>query len=124
MFRVAFLSAFVLVGMQVKEASAQSSARATTMNPNAWVIGPIINGRTYSRGAPLHPSQGLGREWYIELPRRPGSIHAVTFRHGSLAGKRRIVMRYRIETAAGVRIDQDCAWRNRAHHPLFSTHWR
>ena len=38
------------------------------------------------------------------IPQAPGSAHYVTFRHGSLAGKRRIVMRYRVEAAPGVRI--------------------
>jgi hypothetical protein len=38
------------------------------------------------------------------LPRAPGSVHYVTFHHGTLAGKRHIEMRYRIEAAPGVRI--------------------
>ena len=70
-----------------------------------WVIGPIINGRSRSRGMPLHPSPGPGRGWHVELPQAPGSLNYVTFRHGSLAGKSRIVMRYRVEAAPGVRIE-------------------
>lgn len=42
--------------------------------------------------------------WYFDLPPMPGSVHYVTFSHGSLVGKRRIVIRYRIEAAPGVRI--------------------
>ena len=70
----------------------------------AWEIGPIIRGRNYSPGMPLHPTPRAGGGWQIDLPRAPGSVHYVTFPTGSLAGKRRIVMRYRVEAAPGVRI--------------------
>jgi hypothetical protein len=50
---------------------------------------------------PLHPAARRGGGFQIDLPRAPGSVHAVTFRHGPLAGKRRIVMRYRVEAARG-----------------------
>jgi len=80
------------------EASAQP---ATASNPEAWVIGPFVRGRNYSRGVPLHPTPRRGGGFQIDLPRAPGSVHAVTFRHGPLAGKRRIVMRYRVEAARG-----------------------
>ncbi len=69
-----------------------------------WTIGPIIRGRNYSRGMPLRPTPRPGGGWQVELPQAPRSIHYVTFRHGSLAGKSRIVMRYRIEADPGVRI--------------------
>src|SRR5687767_1791399 len=85
--------------------AAETDARAASyMNPSAWVIGPIIRGQSRSRGMPLHPSPGPGRGWHIDFPQAPGSVHYVTFRHGSLAGKSRIVMRYRVEAAPGVRI--------------------
>jgi hypothetical protein len=77
---------------------------AAARNPSAWTIGPIIRGRNYSRGMPLHPAPRGNGQWQIDLPRAPGSVHYVTFRHGPLAGKRRIVMHYRIEAAPGVRI--------------------
>ena len=76
----------------------------TPRNPNGWTIGPIIKGRNYSVGMPLHPAPSAWGGWQIDLPRAPGSVHYVTFRHGSLAGKREIVMRYRVEVAPGVRI--------------------
>src|SRR5690242_12476867 len=79
-------------------------AQAQAPGPSQWVIGPIIGGRNYSQGVPLHPAPGPGRAWHIDLPQAPGSVHYVTFRHGSLAGKSRIVMRYRVEMAPGVRI--------------------
>jgi hypothetical protein len=83
-------------------ADAQANARAP--DANAWTIGPIIRGRSYSRGMPLRPLPGRGGGFEIELPPAPRSVHYVTFPHGSLAGKRRIVMRYRVVAAPGVQI--------------------
>jgi hypothetical protein len=85
--------------------SEASAAAAALPHPSAWVIGPHIRGRNYSEGVPLHPSPGPGRGWHIDLPRAPGSVHYVTFRHGPLIGKSRIVMRYRVEADPGVRIE-------------------
>src|SRR5665213_36683 len=73
-------------------------------SPNLWTVGPIIDGRNYSQGVGLHPSAGPGGSWYIDLPQAPGSVHYVTFRYGSLSGKTRLVMRYRIAVDPGVRI--------------------
>jgi hypothetical protein len=45
--------------------------------------------------------------WYFDFPypdRRAGHVHALTTRAGSLRGKSRIVMRYRIDAAPGARI--------------------
>lgn len=69
-----------------------------------WIIGPIIRNRNYSRGMPLHPVQNARGGFHIDLPQAPGSVHYVTFPHGPLTGKSRIVMRFRIEAAPGVRI--------------------
>ena len=77
---------------------------ANHANANSWVIGPILDGRNYSRHMPLHPTPRRNGGFEIDLPRAPGSVHYVTFPHGSLAGKSRIVMRYRIDAAPGVRI--------------------
>lgn len=97
--RTAFLAAFCLCACGIEaEATAQPAAASS---PQAWVIGPIVRGRNYSRGVPLHPAPRRGGGFQIDLPRAPGSVHAVTFRHGPLTGKRRIVMRYRVETARG-----------------------
>ena len=82
-----------------RPATARDHATAST-----WTIGPIIAGRNYSRGMPLRPTRRAAGGWQVDLPPAPRSIHYVTFRHGSLAGKRRIVMRYRIEADPGVRI--------------------
>jgi len=81
-----------------------AAAPADAAPASAWTVGPIVHGRNASRGVALHPSPGPGRGWHIDLPTAPGSVHYVTFRHGSLAGKRRIVMHYRVEAAPGVRI--------------------
>ena len=102
--RTALLAAFAgLAACGVpSQATAQSGSAAS--NPGAWVIGPFVRGRNYSKGVPLHPAPRRGGGFQIDLPRAPGSVHAVTFRHGPLLGKRRIVMRYRIEAARGTRI--------------------
>ena len=92
------LAAFQGGGIETARAASYQS------DPSAWVIGPIYRGRNASRGVPLHPTPGPGRGWHIDLPRAPGSVHYVTFPHGSLAGKRRIVMRYRVVADPGVKI--------------------
>jgi hypothetical protein len=73
------------------------------LQPEKWTIGPIIRGRNYSPGMPLHPSSGPDG-FRIELPHAPASVHYVTFKHGPLTGKSRIAMRYRLEVDPGVRI--------------------
>jgi hypothetical protein len=70
-----------------------------------WQIGPIIRSRNYSVGMPLTPTPS-GRGWYVDFPhpdRNAGHVHYISFVHGPLTGKRRIVMRYRIEAEPGVR---------------------
>lgn len=74
------------------------------VSASQWTIGPIIEGRQYSRGMGLRPVPHPGGGWHIDIPPPPGSVNYVTFRHGSLSGKRRIVMHYRVELAPGVRI--------------------
>lgn len=101
LFRAAIIVALTLVTLSGGEAAARTDAAA---NPGAWMIGPIIRGRNYSPGMPLHPTPRRGGGFHIDLPQAPGSVHYVTFRHGSLAGKSRIVMRYRVEAAPGVQI--------------------
>lgn len=85
-------------------ALAGSMAMAAVPAAGDWLIGPIIKGRNYSPGMPLRPSASREGLFEIDLPRAPGSVHYVTFRHGSLAGKRRIILRYRLETTRGARV--------------------
>lgn len=83
---------------------AQAQPTGAQADAGAWVIGPILDGRNYSVGMPLHPTARRGGGFHIDLPRAPGSVHYVTFRHGPLTGKRRIRMRYRLEAEPGVQI--------------------
>jgi hypothetical protein len=85
-------------------ALAGSGALAVVPEAGGWLIGPIIKGKNYSRGMPLRPAESRRGLFEIDLPRAPGSVHYVTFRHGSLQGKRRIVLRYRLEAAPGVKV--------------------
>jgi hypothetical protein len=81
------------------------SSAAATPPAQAWEIGPIIRGRNYSVGMPLSPTPAR-TGWYFDFPNpaaSSGHVHYLTFRHGSLAGKRRIVMRYRIDAPRGTR---------------------
>jgi hypothetical protein len=102
-FRTAAAAALTLLAA-CGNGTAANAAQADPANASSWTIGPIIGTRNYSVGMPLHPTPRPGGGWHIDLPRAPGSVHYVTFPHGSLAGKSRIVMRYRIETAPGGRI--------------------
>lgn len=104
LFRAAIIVTFAFLVAYGERLDASGAAAASGLNPRTWVIGPIIRGRNYSEGMPLHPAPRRNGGFQIDLPRAPGSIHYVTFRHGSLAGKSRIVMRYRVEADPGVRI--------------------
>jgi hypothetical protein len=71
----------------------------------SWEIGPITPRHgNYSVGMPPTMLRGNGG-LYFDFPQpdaSAGHVHYVTFRHGPLTGKSRIVMRYRIEAAEGV----------------------
>ncbi|GAA4019577.1 hypothetical protein GCM10022280_19350 [Sphingomonas swuensis] len=76
---------------------------------SAWTVGPIVRGQSVSRGLPLRPRAVAGRAISVEIPGRPGSLHGLTVApqalgRASLAGARRLVIRYRIEAAPGVRV--------------------
>lgn len=103
LFRTA--AAIALIGLAACGRGTPANAHpADARDAGAWTIGPIIRGRNYSRHMPLRPTPRRGGGWQIDLPQAPGSVHYVTFPHGSLAGKSRIVLRYRIEADRGVRI--------------------
>lgn len=92
-----FIAAASVVGFAATAGAAPPPA-------SAWTVGPITPRGNSSRGVPIRPAAGPGRGWHIDLPPPGGSVNYVTFHHGSLAGKSRIVMRYRIEAAPGVQI--------------------
>ena len=74
---------------------------------SAWEIGPVTATRNYSVNMPLKPSPHPTGGIYFDIPyptAAAGHVHYLTFPHGSLAGKKRIVLRYRLETAPGVRL--------------------
>ncbi|TFI57305.1 hypothetical protein E2493_15670 [Sphingomonas parva] len=102
-FRLSFLPALGLIAA-LPGTAASAPAAANHVVAGEWTIGPIVRGRNHSVGMPLHPTPRRGGGWQIDLPRAPGSVHYVTFPHGPLTGKSRIVMRYRVEAAPGVRI--------------------
>ena len=108
-FRIATIFALTFAAYGGAAPAGAAAAAVQASEAGAWTIGPIIRGRNYSQGMPLHPTPRRGGGWHIDLPRPPGSVHYVTFPHGSLAGKSRIVMRYRVETDRGVRISPPSA---------------
>jgi hypothetical protein len=73
------------------------------LNPNDWEIGPIIDGKNYSQNVPLHPTGEATFGWHIDFPQSDG-VHYVTRHYGSLSGKTKITLRYRIEMDEGVKI--------------------
>ncbi|QNO29074.1 hypothetical protein EEB18_009135 [Sphingopyxis sp. OPL5] len=86
---------------------ALSAAVVTAAAPTAseWEIGPIIRGKNYSVGMPLAPKPERDG-WSFDFPvgsKAAGHVHYVTFRPGSLVGKSRIVVRYRIDAKPGTR---------------------
>lgn len=85
-------------------AFAGSAALAATAAAD-WTIGPHIRGKNYSVGMPLQPTP-TRNGWTFDFPypnRAAGHVHYVTFAPGSLAGKSRIVVRYRVDAARGAR---------------------
>ena len=103
MIRTAAAITLALLAACAQDTPANAQA-VSARDAGSWTIGPIIRGRNYSNNMPLRPTPRRGGGFQIDLPQAPGSVHYVTFPHGSLAGKSRIVMRYRIEADPGVRI--------------------
>ena len=92
-FREALLPAFAL---SLLSSSAHASA-ARLAPASAWEIGPVIAGRNYSLGLARPTTTTDGWAFSIGPRHEP---HYVTFRHGSLRGKTRIRMRFRIDGPA------------------------
>lgn len=82
-----------------------AAAASAALPASAWEIGPVIRGKNYSQGMPPSP-QPTRTGWTFDFPfpnARAGHVHYVTFDPGSLAGKSKIVVRYRVDAAPGVR---------------------
>ena len=80
---------------------------ASAQPAHAWEIGPVLRGRNYSVGMPPAPVPAARGGWSFDFPypnERAGHVHYLTTATGSLLGRSRIVMRYRIDAARGVRI--------------------
>ena len=79
--------------------SSSGSAKPATRAPQrTWEVGPVINGRNYSLGPSRVSSSSAGVSVAIGPQAEP---HYVSFRHGSLQGKRVIRMRFRVEGPNG-----------------------
>lgn len=82
-----------------------SAAGAAVPEAGDWEIGPIIRGQNYSVNMPLRPAP-TPEGWQFRFPApdaAAGHVHYVTFDPGSLRGKSRITLRYRVDGARGVR---------------------
>ena len=94
-----------LAGGQTSEPRPAQPGRVEAPAAAAWEIGPIIRGRNYSVGMPLHPARA-DEGWTIHFPypsAQAGQVHYVTFRPGPLRDRTRIVVHYRIDAAPGAR---------------------
>lgn len=103
----AFAAALLLAVCSPAGVAAKPAGLANPMDPGAWEIGPVTPTRNYSVNMPPSPSPHPNGGWYFDIPyptAEVGHVHYVTFRHGSLSGKSRIVIRYRLEMGAGVQL--------------------
>lgn len=67
-------------------------------------IGPVIEGRNYSQGVPLHPF-ATADGWAFNVPQLPGSVHYVTMaRTAPLQASGALMLHYRIEAAPGTQL--------------------
>ena len=101
-----FLVFLVTRGGGQTSAAPEDPVPANIMDPAAWEIGPNMNGDNPSLNMPLHPwphAEG----WYIDIPQpsaEAGHVHYLTVPTGSLAGKKKITLRCRLQMADGVKL--------------------
>src|SRR5919107_1644642 len=104
----ALIPSLLLVTFSTSSLAAKKVTPANPMDPRVWEIGPVIGTQNYSVNMPLRPKALRGGGgWYFDIPypnAEAGHVHYVTFKHGSLTGKSRIVMRYRLGMAEGVKV--------------------
>lgn len=90
--RSGLLSAAAIGGALTVSGAAQTPA-------GPWEIGPVIERRNYSLGSPAYAGRNAGE---LRVAIGPNAEpHYVTFRYGSLSGKRQIRMRFRVEGPRG-----------------------
>ena len=85
--------------------AAAAPISATAQPAHTWEIGPVFRGRNASVGMPPAPTPA-GWGWYFNFPfphAGAGHVHYVTFQPGPLLGRSKIVMRYRVDAAPGVK---------------------
>jgi hypothetical protein len=102
----ALLPALLLAMFSTATIAAKPVTAADPMDANAWEIGPITPTQNYSVNMPLSPSPHPDG-WSFDIPypnAEAGHVHYVTFKHGPLTGKTRIVLRYRLEMADRVQL--------------------
>ncbi|ALJ11249.1 hypothetical protein [Sphingopyxis macrogoltabida] len=98
MYSKIFASAVVAATLTTAACAASPPARH-------WEIGPVIRGKNYSQGMPRNP-EPAHNGWSFDFPApdaAAGHVHYVTFRPGPIAGKSRIVVRYRVDAAPDTR---------------------
>jgi hypothetical protein len=66
-----------------------------------WQVGPIINGKNYSKN---YAAEQAPAGFVITIPALPGSVHYVTKSTGPLKGKKLIRLRYRIDGPDGAQL--------------------
>ncbi len=99
-FALAGSAALIPAGLPLAQ-PAQAAAPAA----QEWSVGPVIRGRNYTVGVSPYLAEGQGGPSF-EFPgptRAAGHVHAVTVPVGSLAGAKRITLKYRIDAAPGVK---------------------
>lgn len=99
--------AFAAIALSASALLLGGAAGITHAPPAAeWEIGPWIRGKNYSVGMPDTPTPLKNGNWSFRFPGPTvddGHVHYLTFRHGPLTGKKRMVIRYRIDAQPGVR---------------------
>lgn len=103
-----YLLALGTIGILAAAASVSTASTIAVEDAAYWEIGPDVRGMNYSVGMPLKPTPAGKRGWSFAFPypsREAGHVHAVTYNSGPLINASKIVMRYRIDAARGVRVE-------------------
>lgn len=96
----------LLAGLMV--ATALPAPLAAMPGAEAWEIGPMVRGRSYSVGMPANPRPAAKGALVFDFPLEgSGQIDAMTTTTGPLAGAQRITLRYRVEAAPRTRFIAD-----------------